>query len=76
MVSTELLRKFSLFTELDESQLQKIAVHVQGRRYPEGSAICSKGERGDEIFFVMRGEVSVVLPLYRYDRKLETISKI
>ncbi len=84
MVDIELLRKFSLFWELDESQLRKFAACIQERRYSPNQGgdifavnkICSKGDRGDEIFLIKRGSVSMVLPLHRLDSGYKTISEI
>lgn len=76
MVDVNTLRKFSLFNELDDSQLQKFANVIKEIHYPAGSIVCTKGEKGDELFLVKRGQVSVVLPLHRYDSKYKTVSKI
>ncbi|MBI5555474.1 MAG: cyclic nucleotide-binding domain-containing protein [Elusimicrobia bacterium] len=76
MVQIELLRKFSLFKELDDEQLQKFAAYVYEKRYQKGGIICSKGGRGDEIFLIKRGRVSIILPLYRYDSRDEVVSEL
>ncbi len=76
MVDIELLRKFSLFKDLDDPQLEKLAGHIKERRYAHGDIICSQGDQGDEIFFIKRGAVSVVLPLYRFDSQYKTVSEI
>lgn len=76
MVDVELLRKFSLFKELDEPQLQRFANNMQGRIYPPGSTVCSRGEQGDEMFFVNQGKVSVMLPLHRHDSRYESVAEI
>ena len=76
MTDIELLRKFSLFKELNESQLQKFAAYVQEKHYPHETRICSKGEKGNEIFFITRGYVSVELPLYRTDAGQKNVSQL
>ena len=86
MVDIGDLRKFSLFKELDESQLQKFAAYVRLKRYhayrgddffgESNNLICSKGDRGDEIFLINRGSVGVELPLYRTDSAYKNIAEI
>jgi cAMP-dependent protein kinase regulator len=49
-----------LFSELDERELQSLLPHIQSRAFPEGSLICREGERGDSLFVVSRGEVSII----------------
>jgi len=49
-----------LFSELDEQELQSLLPHVQSRTFPEGSLICQEGKRGDSLFVISRGEVSII----------------
>jgi CRP-like cAMP-binding protein len=82
MVDIGLLRKFSLFKDLDKSQLQKFAVYIQERHYSAKQDlfakyyICRKGSRGNEIFLIKKGSISIELPLYRYDSGYKNISEI
>lgn len=76
MVEISTLKKFSIFKELDDSQLQQFAGHMEERHYPSGDLVCSKGDHGDEMFLVKKGKASVVLPLHRYDSKFKSVSKI
>ncbi|HXX33784.1 MAG TPA: cyclic nucleotide-binding domain-containing protein [Thermodesulfobacteriota bacterium] len=48
-----------LFSELDEGELQTILPHVQSKTFLMGSLICREGERGDSLFVISRGEVSI-----------------
>lgn len=82
MVDVELLKKFSLFKNLDKWQLQKFVAYVKEKNYSERqdrpgvNYIYSKGDWGTEIFLIKKGRVSVELPLYREDSKNKTISEI
>ncbi len=76
MVNIELLRKFSLFQELDESLLDEFAAYIQVKHYNADSSICFLEDRGDEIFFIVKGSLSVVLPLYRFDSRYRIASEI
>jgi len=48
-----------LFSELDERELQSLLPQVQSKTFQEGSLICREGERGDSLFVISRGEVSI-----------------
>lgn len=48
-----------LFSELDERELQSLLPEVQSKTFQEGSFICREGERGDSLFVISRGEVSI-----------------
>ena len=48
-----------LFSELDERELQSLLPHIQSKTFLKGSLICREGERGDSLFVISRGEVSI-----------------
>ena len=48
-----------LFSELDERELQSLLPHIQSKTFLKGSLICRQGERGDSLFVISRGEVSI-----------------
>jgi len=48
-----------LFSDLDERELQSLLPHVQCKTFLTGSLICREGERGDSLFVIGRGEVSI-----------------
>lgn len=82
MVDAGSLRKFSLFKDLDERQLEKFVPYIETRHYSADKGlfavnyICHKGDRGDEIFLVKKGSISVELPMHRYDSGYKTVSTI
>lgn len=76
MVNTELLRKFSFFEEISEPLLEEFAAHIKERHYKADCSIFLKGDTGDEIYFVVRGKLSVVLPLHRFDSRHRIVSEI
>ena len=51
-----------LFAELNRRHLNKVAAIGRIRRFHEGSAIVRAGERGDALFVILDGEVSVRRP--------------
>jgi CRP-like cAMP-binding protein len=48
-----------LFSELDERELQSLLPHIQCKTFLRDSLICREGERGDSLFVISRGEVSI-----------------
>ncbi len=60
--SPVLLDEFNIFRGQDETILEELAKTIQERFYKKGDTIFAKGELGDEIFFVRRGSVRIVLP--------------
>lgn len=57
--STELLRGVSLFSDLDEKDLESLADEFNERRFPAGDKISLEGEGGLLFFVVESGEASV-----------------
>ena len=58
----KLLRPFPyipLFSELDEGELQTFLPRIQCKTFFTGSLICREEERGDSLFVISRGEVSI-----------------
>lgn len=48
-----------LFSELDERELQSLLPHIQSKTFLKGSLVCREGEKGDSLFVISRGEVSI-----------------
>ena len=57
--STELLRKVSLFSDLDEKDLESLAGEFNERRFPAGQKVALEGEGGLVFFVVESGEAAV-----------------
>ncbi len=76
MVDMELIRKFPLFKELDDGELEKFADCFSERRYPAGAIICPQGTKGEELYLIKQGSVSIELPLHRYDSSYQSISAL
>ena len=74
MVDLELIRKFPLFKELDDSELEKFAGCFAEKRYSEGVVICPHGTKGEELYLIKQGSVSIELPLHRYDSSYQSVS--
>ena len=56
----ETLRRVPIFSKLTKTQRNKLVLVMQERNYRKGDIIIKEGEKGDEFFVMMSGEVSVV----------------
>ncbi len=60
MVPTpDLLRRYSLFGGLIDSQLQTLVARISVSDVAAGTAIMREGEKGDQLFCLVSGEVEV-----------------
>lgn len=57
----ELFRRFDLFSELDERELDKIAALAKPRKYQRDEVIFHADERGDVFCLVVTGRVKVTM---------------
>lgn len=57
--STELLSRVSLFADLDEKELARLAEPFRERRFPAGTAVATAGTGGVGFFVIGEGEASV-----------------
>ena len=55
----QLVAAVPLFRKLGPSELVEIVRALRPRTVPAGAVICRKGERGDQMFFIVEGRVSV-----------------
>ena len=60
-VSTIALRTFPLFHGLGDDRLSVIAEHAMMRRVPRGHVIVHAGERADYVYFVLTGNLKVLV---------------
>ena len=55
----EVLRQVPLFSELDESQLARLADRLRERTFPEGSTMVEEGSTGTSFFVIAEGDANV-----------------
>lgn len=60
-MQTELFRKFSLFSELDEKELAAVAALAKPRKYAKEDVIFHADEPGDVFFLIQSGAVKVTM---------------
>ncbi len=58
---TAVLRRVPLFTELEESELQKIASVFKERRFPMGETVIQQGSGAAAFYVIISGEVTVLV---------------
>jgi len=56
-----LLRSLSIFKGLGDGELRKVARLFTQKLYRPGERIFNKGDKGDEAYIVMRGEIDICL---------------
>lgn len=56
----EILAKMQLFSRLTERELLRVMQAAEIREYRAGDVIMREGDKGDELFIVLAGKVSVV----------------
>ncbi len=58
-VSVAALRKVSLFEELDDRELERLATEFKERTFPAGASVVSEGASGAAFFVITDGEATV-----------------
>lgn len=57
------LEEIELFKGISEDALKKLATILSEKDYKPGETIFNAGSKGEEIFFIKKGNVKIVLPL-------------
>jgi PPM family protein phosphatase len=65
----EVLAKMPLFARLTERELLRVMAAVQVREFRDKDVVIREGDRGDELFIVLRGQV-------RVSRGTETLTRL
>ncbi|MEA3244417.1 MAG: cyclic nucleotide-binding domain-containing protein [Pseudomonadota bacterium] len=56
------IKRFDLFAHLTQDELQEIATHLIYKRFPKGQTLFHKGDISNRMYFIARGEVSLINP--------------
>jgi SulP family sulfate permease len=67
------LTEFEFFEGANPEAIKKIEKHLEMKEFSKGDFIFRKDEVGDEIYFIRKGEVKIVLPLENKTNHLLTI---
>ena len=59
-MKTDILEKIPLFQEASDAFIESIALHLQAVVFTPGSYITRAGEIGEEMYFIVYGEVAVL----------------
>ena len=57
------LREFEFFSGFTEAAVEKLSVSITEKSFHPGEKIFSMGDKSDQIYFVRKGAVKLVLPL-------------
>lgn len=55
----EALRNVPLFSSLDDSKLKLLSFTSEWVKYQPGDCLCNEGEKGEEAFVILDGEVDI-----------------
>lgn len=55
----EALRNVPLFASLDEAKLKLLSFTSEWVEYQPGQSLCKEGEKGEDAFVIMQGEVDI-----------------
>lgn len=56
----DVLAKMPLFARLSDRELLRVMQSVEVRKYEDGQTVLREGDKGDELFIVLAGKVSVL----------------
>ncbi len=72
MVSTEILKSFSLFSGLSQTELEGIAKLCRERIYENGSVIFTIGGWATDVYLLKTGKVDIQIEFKIYDYEMMT----
>ena len=61
-INYSMVARVPLFATLDAIEISELASLLKSRRVPRDAVIVRKGDQGESMFFIARGEVEVVIP--------------
>lgn len=67
------LRRVRLLSQLTDEQLARFAGYVDAERLPQASVIVKQGDRGNAMYVLLEGEVSVRLTVNGIETELATL---
>jgi CRP/FNR family cyclic AMP-dependent transcriptional regulator len=62
-IECDLLKKISLFQDLDEDEIKQVLQRTSPRNFAAGQVILKEGETGDSLFIMCQGEVEITKAL-------------
>jgi CRP-like cAMP-binding protein len=61
MVSPELLRRYPFFAGFTDLELKQLAMAAHEQALSEGEALFGEGQRADQLYFLIEGEVEILV---------------
>jgi CRP/FNR family cyclic AMP-dependent transcriptional regulator len=79
-ISDEVLKKIPIFSGIKEEHLENLKKIIQIQEFPENAVVIREGEKGEEIYILLNGEVevskSLVLNLPGLEQKEKSLTKL
>lgn len=67
------LAEFEFFEDVTPLLIKKLEKHFHRKNFQNGDSIFLQGDRGDEIYFIRKGDVKILIPLASNQNVLITI---
>ena len=67
------LNEFEFFDGVSPKLMRKLSKHFHEKKFSNGEPIFCKGDMGDEIYFIRKGDVKIIIPLAPEQNLLITI---
>ena len=69
----ERVSKIGFFQHLTDDERQQLLVHGRVRNFKEGESVFDEGDKGGSLFFLLSGNVEIVLKGFSQERKVATL---
>ena len=73
---SEILGSISLFSVLNQKELERICTRIKLKKYEEGTVLFNEGDRAEEVYIIKSGEITLYRIFDRWDeRSIITLHK-
>jgi len=72
-IDTRALRRLRLLSCLTDEQLDRFAQYIEAERIPQGAVVVRQGDRGNAMYLILEGELSVRMNVDGLESELATL---
>jgi hypothetical protein len=73
---SDILGAISLFSVLNQKELERICTRIKLKKYEEGTVLFNEGDRAEEVYIIKSGEITLYRIFDRWDeRSIITLHK-
>lgn len=76
MIPVERIKKLSVFQDVPAAALERLAANSTLKSFQPGEEICGEGEKGEGLFVVVSGLVTVDKNLFHGDKTKKTVARL